>query len=92
MIFKRDLLAGLDELTCQVLEQGRRIKDLEEEVKRLKKKSCECKKDKLEEAIRSVTRQTISYDVDNKPKRRGRPVGSKNKKQPRDKSGKFVKK
>lgn len=91
MIFKRDLLAGLDELTYQVLEQGRRIKDLEEEVKRLKKKSCECKKDKLEEAIRSVTRQTISYNVDSKPKRRGRPVGSKNKKQPRDKSGKFVK-
>lgn len=92
MIFKRDLLAGLDELTCQVLEQGRRIKDLEEEVKKLKRKSCECEKDKLEEAIRSVKRQAISYDVDNKPKRRGRPVGSKNKKQPRDKSGKFVKK
>jgi len=91
MIFKRDLLAGLDELTYQVLEQGRRIKDLEEEVERLKKKSCECKKDKLEEAIRSVTRQTISYDVDNEPKRRGRPAGSKNKKQKRDKSGKFVK-
>ena len=81
MIFKRDLLAGLDELTYQVLEQGRRIKDLEEEVKRLKRKSCECKKDKLEEAIKAVT----------EPKRRGRPVGSKNKKQKRDKSGKFVK-
>ena len=79
MIFKRDLLAGLNELTHQVLEQGRLIKDLEEEVKRLKKKSCECKKDKLEEAIRSVTRQAISYNVDNEPKRRGRPVGSKNK-------------
>ena len=92
MIFKRDLLAGLDELTYQVLEQGRRIKDLEEEVKRLKRKSCECKKDKLEEAIKAVKRQAISYDVDNKPKRRGRPVGSKNKKQPRDESGKFVKK
>lgn len=92
MIFKRDLLAGLDELTCQVLEQGRRIKDLEEEVKRLKKKSCECKKDKLEEAIRSVTRQTISYDVDNKPKRRGRPVGSKNKKQKKNEPAKSVKK
>lgn len=92
MIFKRDLLAGLDELTYQVLEQGRRIKDLEEEVERLKKKSCECKKDKLEEAIRSVTRQTISYDVDNKPKRRGRPVGSKNKKQKKNESGKSVKK
>lgn len=91
MIFKRDLLAGLDELTCQVLEQGRRIKDLEEEVKRLEKKSCECKKDKLEEAIRSVKRQAISYNVDSEPKRRGRPAGSKNKKQKRDKSGKFVK-
>lgn len=92
MIFKRDLLAGLDELTCQVLEQGRRIKDLEEEVKRLKKKSCECKKDKLEEAIRSVTRQTISYNVDNEPKRRGHPVGSKNKKQKKNEPGKSVKK
>ena len=82
MIFKRDLLAGLDELTYQVLEQGRRIKDLEEEVKRLKRKSCECKKDRLEEAVKSVS----------EPKRRGRPVGSKNKNQLRDKSGKFVKK
>lgn len=81
MIFKRDLLAGLDELTYQVLEQGRRIKGLEEEVKRLKKKTCECKKDRLEKAIESVT----------EPKRRGRPAGSKNKKQKRDKSGKFVK-
>ena len=81
MIFKRDLLEGLDELTYQVFEQGKMIRALEEEVKRLKKKSCERKKDKLEDAIKSVT----------EPKRRGRPVGSKNKKQKRDKSGKFVK-
>ena len=82
MIFKRDLLAGLDELTYQVLEQGRRIKDLEEEVKRLKRKSYECKKDRLEKAIESVT----------EPKRRGRPVGSKNKKQKKNEPGKSVKK
>lgn len=81
MIFKRDLLEGLDELTYQVFEQGKMIRALEEDVKRLKKKSCERKKDKLEDAIKSVT----------EPKRRGRPAGSKNKKQPRDKSGKFVK-
>lgn len=81
MIFKRDLLAGLDELTYQVLEQGRLIKGLEEEVKRLKKKTCECKKNRLEEAIKSAT----------EPKRRGRPLGSKNKKQKKDKSGKSVK-
>lgn len=81
MIFKRDLLAGLDELTYQVLEQGRLIKGLEEEVKRLKKKSCECKKNRLEDAIKSVA----------EPKRRGRPLGSKNKKQKKDKSGKSVK-
>lgn len=69
MIFKRDLLRAVDELTCQIIEQGMAIRSLEEDVRKLKKQTCKCEKNRLEKAIEDVT----------KPKRRGRPVGSKNK-------------
>ena len=82
MIFKRDLIDAINDLDHDLLTLSIKVQDLETEVKRLKKKSCECKKDRLEEAIKTAT----------EPKRRGRPVGSKNENQPRDKSGKFVKK
>lgn len=81
MIFKSDLIDAINDTTHDLLLLAERVHDLETEVKRLKSKTCKCKEDRLEKAIKAVT----------EPKRRGRPVGSKNKNQPRDKSGKFVK-
>lgn len=69
MIFKRKLLRAVDELTCQVIQQGMTIRSLEEDVRKLKKQTCKCEKNRLEKAIEDVT----------KPKSRGRPAGSKNK-------------
>lgn len=81
MIFKRDLIDAINDLNHDLLTLSVKVQDLETEVKKLKGKTCKCKEDKLEKAIKAVT----------EPKRRGRPAGSKNKKQKRDKSGKFVK-
>lgn len=82
MIFKSDLINAINDLNHDFLLLSERVYDLETEMKKLKGKSCRCKEDRLERAIKSVT----------EPKRRGRPIGSKNKNQPRDKSGKFIKK
>lgn len=82
MIFKRDLIDAINDLDHDLLTLSIKVQDLEAEVKKLKGKTCKCKEDRLEKAIKAVT----------EPKRRGRPVGSKNENQPRDKSGKFVKK
>lgn len=81
MIFKRDLIDAINDTNHDLLTLSVKVQDLETEVKKLKGKTCKCKEDKLEKAIKAVT----------EPKRRGRPAGSKNKKQKRDKSGKFVK-
>lgn len=81
MIFKRDLIDAINDLSHDLLTLSIKVQDLETEVRKPKGKTCKCKEDRLEKAIKEVT----------EPKRRGRPVGSKNKKQKRDKSGKFVK-
>lgn len=81
MIFKRDLIDAINDTNHNLLLLAERVHDLETTVRRLEGRTCKCKEGRLEKAIKAVT----------EPKRRGRPVGSKNKKQKRDKSGKFVK-
>lgn len=83
MIFKSDLLDAINNLSYELSSLGIRVTDLEDNMKRIQKKTCE---NRLEKAIKDVTT----------PKRRGRPAGSKDNKprpkQPRDKLGKFMKK
>ena len=82
MIRKSDLVDAINDTNHDLLLLAERVHDLEMEVKKMKGNTCKCEEDRLEKAIKSVT----------KPKRCGRPSGSKNKNQPRDKSGKFMKK
>lgn len=82
MIFKSDLIDAINDTNRDVSELIDKVYKLETEVAKLKKKVRKPREDKLEKDIKDATT----------PKRRGRPVGSKNKNQPRDESGKFVKK
>jgi hypothetical protein len=82
MIRKSDIVEAINDLSHDLLTLSIKVQDLETELRKLKGKTCKCKEDKLEKAIKAVT----------EPKRRGRPLGSKNNNQPRDKSGKFAKK
>ena len=82
MIFKSDLIDAINDTNHDLLLLAERVHDLETEVKKLKGESYKCKEDKLEKAIKSVA----------EPKHRSRSVSSKNKNQPRDKSGRFAKK
>ena len=82
MIFKSDLIDAINDTNRYVYELMDKVYKLETEVAKLKKKTHKPREDKSEKDIKDTTA----------PKRRGRPVGSKNKNQPRDKSGKFMKK
>lgn len=82
MIFKRNLIDAINDTNHDLLLLAERVHDLETTVRRLEGRTCKCKEDRLEKAIKAVT----------EPKRRGRPVGSKNKKQKKNEPGKSVKK
>lgn len=84
MIFKKDLLEGLDELTMLVMRQGEDIRLLQHRVDELESKP--------EKRGRGRPRKNQESSLERAIKSVSKPKANKTKNQPRDKSGKFVKK